>query len=76
MYLDNLNKELKNNNRSALRYGDGKAWDNRKRKTLKALHPRGNVAKRLEKLNEVKRANKFYQTLHQVSMEIESRRHA
>jgi hypothetical protein len=49
-YLTNLHDELISNNLKAYRYGNGKAWDNKKRKTRKLKAPRGSWFKRLEKM--------------------------
>lgn len=52
-YLTNLEDELIANNATALRFRDGKAWDNKKRKTRRLKTPRGNWFKRLEKLERL-----------------------
>lgn len=49
-YNENLNKNLKDNNRKALKYGDGLAWDNKKAKTSRLYKPRGRAYRRLDSI--------------------------
>lgn len=52
-YITNLEYELTRANAKSLKYGDGKAWDNVKRKNLAKLSPRGPMFKKmlLENMN-------------------------
>lgn len=45
-YFENLNYAIIQNNKKALAYGDGKAWDNKKKKTKKSHMPRGKCYRR------------------------------
>lgn len=47
-YLENLNQTLMDYSRKALRYRDGIAWDNRKKKAHRLHAPRGRVYRRLD----------------------------
>lgn len=46
-YMDNLHQSIIKANNQASRYGDAKAWDNKKKKTLRRYRPRGKVIVRL-----------------------------
>lgn len=48
IYLENLRRLCIQTNKKALDYRDGKAWDNRKRKTRKQCCPRGKAFRRFE----------------------------
>lgn len=50
-------------NRKALMYGDGKAWDNRKKKIYARHAPRGNVYQRLHKQEWKSMYNKMLQLI-------------
>lgn len=58
MYLYNLENELIANNAKALRFRDGKAWDNKKRNTRRLKAPRGPWFKRFEKMERLAAFNK------------------
>lgn len=58
-YFDNLIKTLTDCNEIAYRYGDGKAWDNRKKKIFKRHAPRGKVYMKLSKIEGRKLYNKL-----------------
>ena len=55
-YFQNLYDAIRNNNAYAFRYGDGRAWDNKKKKTMRTHMPRGNAYKRIEQAKWVKMA--------------------
>jgi len=45
-YFENLNSAIINNNKKSFKYRDGKAWDNKKKKTAKSHMPRGKMYRR------------------------------
>ena len=56
-YLENMIQVLSDTNNYALRYKDGDAWDNKKKKTWRLHAPRGKVLNRffnMEKREKVK----------------------
>jgi len=46
-YMENMGKDLQAYSKKALKYGDAKAWDNRKGKAWKVCTPRGKVYREL-----------------------------
>jgi len=46
-YITNLEYALTRANAKSFKYGDGKAWDNVKRKNLAKLSPRGPMFKKM-----------------------------
>ncbi len=49
-YLDNLKDTMVSVNKKSFDYGDYKAWDNKKAKTLRKHYPRGPAIRRIEGL--------------------------
>lgn len=58
-YMENLAKTLTDCNEIAYRYGDCKAWDNRKKKIFKRHTPRGKVYMKLSNMEGRKLYNKL-----------------
>ena len=49
-YFENLSLTLRLANRKSLEYGDGHAWNNRKKKNLRRHAPRGGTWRKLDRL--------------------------
>lgn len=62
-YMELVGDTLEKANRYALQYGDGKAWDNRKKKIYSRHTPRGNVYQRLHKQEWKSMYNKMLQLI-------------
>lgn len=58
-YMENLQATLEACNEKAYLYKDGKAWDNRKKKTFRKHTPRGKVYMRLFNLEWRKQYNRL-----------------
>lgn len=65
-YMEIIVKTLDDANRKALWYGDGKAWDNRKKKIYARHTPRGNVYQRLREQEWKSMYNKMLQLISDV----------
>lgn len=73
-YMENVFNSIETANREALHYGDGKAWDNKKKKTMKRQGGRGKVLKRLWKLEMHKEHNKLIELIERASKMLEEKK--